>query len=98
VNTGLDTIANSGNYILDNGHEMGESVERQAGAHRFSGIFAFEALRRIFDDAIAEEFLLVKYQFKQGRSCATDVHGDSVNLFECDQIDAGLKLSSSSHS
>ena len=65
---------------------------RQAGAHRFDGVYAFEVLRRIAGDAAAEEFLLVDYQLPKRSRGTPYIASGSVDVAHSDRIDAGAKF------
>jgi hypothetical protein len=71
---------------------------RQAGVHRFDGIYEFEVLRRIAGDAAAEEFLLVDYKLHRGSSRAANVARNGLDLGDRNRHDGGAEPAAGSRS
>lgn len=87
------SVKTSATIYLTTELPMGDTGTRQADAHKFAGIYAFETLRRFIGDAAAEEFLLVEYRLQRNEPGLSDIVGNDPNLFERDQVHCELEFS-----
>ena len=62
---------------------------RQAGAHPFSGIYAFEVFRSVVGDDAAERILRTKYDLDDRATGCADIGKCGVDLAERDRRRAG---------
>lgn len=66
-----------------------EGASKDQG-QRFSGYFAFEFLRRLVGDAVAEEVLLVEYHFKKRSAGLADIRADGIYVCHGDRVHGRL--------
>ena len=64
--------------------------KRQAGVHRFEGIYAFEIARRLIGDELAERLLLCDYESQKRRSRSANFRRDELNVRNGDRVHVGF--------
>ena len=65
-------------------------TSRQAGAHPFDGIYAFEVFRSILGDEAAERILRTKYDLEERPTACADLPESGVDFSDRNRLYLGF--------